>query len=144
MNSPKECVGIIFYASNTARQLFLLRNDKKHHTWALPGGKVERGETLRDAIKRECIEEINFWPTNAKLFPIERFISDDSKFVYHTFYCIVDDEFIPKLNSEHLGYCWSSLNTYPQPLHRGLSSTLQFDVIQQKISIIQESITSIV
>lgn len=133
-------VGVIFYAANTGRHLFLLRNSKKIHEWGLPGGKVERGETLKDALSRECAEEINFWPDGAKLFPIEQFTSDDAKFIYHTFYCIVEAEFQPTLNHEHIGYAWITSDIYPKPLHRGLFNTLNYDSIQQKINIIHESI----
>lgn len=133
-------VGVIFCAQETDRHLFLLRNAKKYTVWGLPGGKVERGETLRQALARECLEEIDFWPEKAKLFPIEQFKSDDCKFTYHTFYCIVSKEFIPKLNDEHIGYSWCNQNYYPQPLHSGLFNTLMYDIIKQKISIIQESI----
>lgn len=133
-------VGVIFCAQNTNRHLFLLRNDRKIHTWGLPGGKVERGETLREALERECEEEIQYWPERAKLFPIEQFTSDDERFVYHTFYCLVPEEFIPRLNDEHIGYTWVDSLTYPKPLHRGLFNTLNYDIIQQKIQIIHEAI----
>lgn len=133
-------VGVIFYAANTCRHLFLLRNNKKTNEWGLPGGKVERGENLKDALKRECLEEVCYWPENAKLFPIEQFTSDDTKFIYHTFYCIVETEFQPILNHEHIGYAWIISGSYPKPLHRGLFNTLNYNTIQQKISIIHDSI----
>lgn len=133
-------VGVIFCSQSTNRHLFLLRNNKKQFEWGLPGGKVERGETLKDALKRECIEEINYWPDNIKLFPIEQFTSDDLNFKYHTFYCVISEEFIPKLNNEHIGYCWIDSTTYPKPLHRGLFNTLNYNIIQEKIEIIHDAI----
>ena len=133
-------VGVIFCAQSTGRQLFLLRNDKKGTSWGLPGGKVERGESLIEALSRECDEEISYWPENAKLLPIERFTSDDQNFCYHTFYSIVSEEFIPKLNYEHIGYAWVDGKTYPKPLHRGLFSTLNYELIQQKIAIIRSAL----
>jgi 8-oxo-dGTP pyrophosphatase MutT (NUDIX family) len=132
--------GVLFCAQSTGRQLFLLRNDKKAVTWGLPGGKCESGETLSDTLARECQEEIGYWPDNVKLFPVERFETADKNFVYHTFYSIVEQEFIPILNDEHIGYCWVDNNTYPKPLHRGLFNTLNYDIIQQKIDIIRNSI----
>lgn len=133
-------VGVIFCAQNTKRHLFLLRNKKNIQEWGLPGGKVEKNETLRSALERECIEEINFWPADSKLFPIEQFTSDDKKFIYHTFYCIINTEFIPELNYEHAGYAWMDSKIYPKPLHRGLFNTLNYNIIQQKIEIIQDAI----
>lgn len=131
-------VGVIFCAQDTNRHLFLLRNGKNVHEWGLPGGKVESGETLRVALERECREEIDFWPENPKLFPIEQYNSEDGRFIYHTFYCTIKEEFIPKLNSEHIGYTWINGSFYPKPLHRGLFNTLNYDIIKQKIAIIHD------
>ena len=139
-STVKNSVGIIFYAKETGRHLFLLRNGRGPNEWGLPGGKVERGETLRDALQRECLEEIGWWPEKSKLFPIEQFTSGDGRFAYHTFYSIVDREFTPTLNHEHIGYCWIADHAYPKPLHRGLFNTLNYNTIREKISIIHDSI----
>ena len=45
----------------------------------------------------------------------------------------VEEEFIPKLNTEHSGYSWCTLRAYPKPLHPGVWGTVSIDVIQQKI-----------
>lgn len=133
-------VGVLFCSLETQRHLFLLRNVKKYPVWGLPGGKIERGETIKQALERECMEEIQFWPKDAKLFPIEQFTSDDTKFVYHTFYCLINSEFTPILNNEHIGYTWCDKFYYPQPLHSGLFNTLSYEIIKQKIAMIQSSI----
>ena len=124
--------GIFFYSKETDRFLYLLRTDSKNPgNWGIPGGKIEKGETLLEGLERECNEEIGFWPTS-KLIPIQKFVNND--FVYHTFFCEVVNEFVPKLNHEHCGYAWVGENQYPKPLHPGLFNTFNFDVVQEKLT----------
>lgn len=123
--------GIFFYSASTDRFLFLLRNDKANGFWGIPGGKIENDETLLEGLARECDEEIQHFPENAKLVPIQKFVNNT--FTYHTFFCKVDSEFIPILNDEHVGYCWVDVNHYPKPLHPGLFNTINFDVVQEKL-----------
>jgi 8-oxo-dGTP pyrophosphatase MutT (NUDIX family) len=125
--------GVFFYSKNTNRYLYLLRTDGRNPgTWGIPGGKIEIGETLIEGIERECIEEIGYFPVDSKLVPIQKFVNHN--FTYHTFFCEVDVEFIPTLNEEHCGYAWVGLDQYPKPLHPGLFSTVNFDVVQLKLS----------
>jgi 8-oxo-dGTP pyrophosphatase MutT (NUDIX family) len=123
--------GIFFYASNTQRFLYLLRNDKNNTNWGIPGGKIEDGETLFEGIERECMEEVGFFPTDAKLVPIQKFVNNH--FTYHTFYCELSEEFMPTLNEEHCGYAWVEFENYPKPMHPGLFNTVNFDVVQDKL-----------
>lgn len=133
-----NAVGVWFYSMSTNRYLYLLRNDKRNlNTWGLPGGKSRRNETLLDTINRECTEELGALPEFIKLVPIEKFTSKDSTFCYHTFFCIVANEFVPTLNHEHFGYAWIDSETWPKPLHPGLWSTVNIDEVQQKVTQIQ-------
>ena len=106
-SSPVNAVGIWFYAQDTQRYLYLLRNDPRHPgTWGLPGGKIDAGETLIQAIQRECREEMGSMPNYIRLAPLEKFTSADGGFAYHTFFCSVETEFAPILNDEHVGWAW--------------------------------------
>jgi len=140
-NSIVNAVGVWFYSIDTQRYLYLLRNDPRHPgTWGLPGGKIESGETLIDAMNRECIEEIGFVPDYLKLVPLEKFTSADQGFVYHTFFCSIETEFTPKLNDEHIGWAWINSGSWPKPMHPGLWSTVNFDAVKEKISVIEQSV----
>jgi 8-oxo-dGTP pyrophosphatase MutT (NUDIX family) len=124
--------GVFFYSGTTNRFLYLLRNDNRNPgNWGIPGGKIENGETLLSGVDRECQEEIGYFPNNAKLIPIQKFVNNT--FTYHTFFCKIDEEFTPVLNYEHCGYAWVGDNQYPKPLHPGLFSTVNFDVVQKKL-----------
>ena len=124
--------GVFFYSAQTERFLYLLRTDYKNPgNWGIPGGKIDDGETLLEGLERECIEEIGYFPSLAKLIPIQKFVNRD--FTYHTFFCEVETEFIPTLNEEHCGYAWVGDNQYPKPLHPGLFSTVNIDIVQSKL-----------
>ena len=124
--------GVFFYSTQSNRYLYLLRTDAKNPgNWGIPGGKIEDSETLLEGIARECEEEIGYFPNNAKLIPIQKFVNNT--FTYHTFFCEVESEFIPVLNDEHCGYAWVGEGQYPKPLHPGLFSTVNFDVVQKKL-----------
>ena len=125
--------GVFFYSTQSNRYLYLLRTDAKNPgNWGIPGGKIEDGETLLEGIARECEEEIGDFPNNAKLIPIQKFVNNT--FTYHTFFCEVQSEFIPILNDEHCGFAWVGEGQYPKPLHPGLFSTVNFDVVQEKLN----------
>jgi len=140
-SSTLNAVGVWFYSLDTQRYLYLLRNDTRHpSTWGLPGGKAEPGETLLDAMRRECEEELGVFPEYVRLVPLEQFTSVDGAFVYHTFFCCVSTEFRPVLNDEHLGYAWIDSMTWPKPMHPGLWNMINFQEVQSKIEIIKTSV----
>ena len=137
-SSVVKAVGVLFFCITTNRYLYLLRKDSKYpDTWGLAGGKVESGENLIAAVTRECTEELGSMPAVDQLIPIEKFTSSDSCFEYHTFWCRVETEFTPVLNSEHIGYAWIDSGHWPRPLHPGLWNTVNLDSIQNKIKILE-------
>jgi len=134
-------VGVWFYCVTTDRYLYLMRNDPRHPgSWGLPGGKVEPGETLLAAMQRECEEEIGEFPDYLRMVPLEQFTSADDRFAYHTFFCCVDREFQPRLNSEHLGYAWIESQHWPRPMHPGLWNTVNLEEIKDKIETVKQQL----
>jgi ADP-ribose pyrophosphatase YjhB (NUDIX family) len=134
-SSAVNAVGVWFYAINTQRYLYLMRDDPKHpNTWGLPGGRMDPGETMIESIKRECDEELGAMPDYIKLVPLEKFTTADQHFAYHTFFCTVSKEFVPLLNHEHTGWAWLASGIWPRPMHPGLWSTVNFDAVRDKIT----------
>jgi 8-oxo-dGTP pyrophosphatase MutT (NUDIX family) len=128
--------GLFFYSSKTGRFLYLLRSDS-NYSWGVPGGKIEKDEALFEGLERECQEEIGYFPKDAKLIPIQKFVNNT--FTYHTFFCAIDDEFVPILNDEHIGYAWVGENQHPKPLHPGLFSTMNIDIVRQKLETLTDN-----
>ena len=136
-------VGVWFYCINTKRYLYLMRDDPRHpNSWGLVGGKCEEGESLLDAIYRECYEEIGLDFVNTKFLPLEKFTSPDGIFVYHTFFCTTNIEFVPILNEEHIGYAWIQSGTWPKPMHPGLWNTVTIDAIKEKMALLEKDLES--
>lgn len=136
-----KAVGVWFLSQTTGRYLYLLRNDAKHPgSWGLPGGKIETGETLLGGMERECCEELGSFPAYSRLLPLEKFTSADGVFEYYTWVCVVDREFIPVLNHEHLGYAWIDNNTWPRPMHPGLWNTVNLEAVKDKLQAIEQSV----
>ena len=47
----------------------------------------------------------------------------------------------PILNEEHCGYAWVGEGQYPKPLHPGLFSTVNFDIVQEKLNSLTKKAT---
>ena len=131
-SNMNQAAGVFFYSKSTQRYLYLLRTDIKNPTWSIPGGGIDQDETLFEGIARECDEEMAFDISELKLIPIQKFVNNN--FVYHTFFCEVEEEFIPTLNDEHVGYAWVTEGQYPKPLHPGLFSTVNIDIVLEKLN----------
>ena len=139
VSSFNSSVGALFLSKTTGRYLFVLRNGAKYDSmWAFVGGKVESKETEYTALQREIVEEIGFMPLVLKTLPVEKFTNSKNNFSYSTYVCIVEEEFVPKLNNEHKGYAWSKLVSWPKPLHPGVFTTFQIDEIVNKIKTIED------
>lgn len=69
-----------------------------------PGGKIELGETKKEALKRELIEELNIEPDIEDLYLSVVHIYPDFELTMHSFICNADSMTI-SLN-EHISHQW--------------------------------------
>lgn len=139
-----DCSGALICAKNTHRVLLLQKNQGKHSgNWVLVGGTNQNGETAWQGLQREIEEEIGYLPDIKKTIPLEKFVSNDSMFNFHTFFCVVPEEFIPSLSSEHVAWGWFNLTHPPKPLHKALDLSLRNKIIQTKIQSIIDIIDSL-
>jgi len=135
MTDNVVCSGALFYATSTKRFLFLLRDQgRTAGTWGIVGGRKEKSDAnVYEALKREVAEEIGDIPVVKKTIPLELFVSKDDRFFYHTYLLIIENEFIPKLNHEHTGWAWTTLDATPKPLHQGLRTSFANKTIRTKL-----------
>lgn len=89
---------------NENRQVLLLKATYADCAWGLPGGGLDQGETVHDALIRECQEELG----------CEVLIEYLSGVYYHSavnshafmFKCTLQNDQIINLSDEHSEYRW--------------------------------------
>ena len=73
-------------------KVLLIRRGKQPYKdhWSLPGGGVERGETIREAVKREVLEETGFEVDVGLVAGYrEEIIGPDEHYLILAFHCTV-------------------------------------------------------
>lgn len=73
-----------------------------------PGGKIEAGETKKEALKRELKEELNINPEIDDLFLTVVHQYPDFELTMHAFICNVDTKNI--ILNEHISSKWLKVN----------------------------------
>lgn len=110
-------VGIVIIARNTNR-ILLLHRSTKPIVWSLLSGKIEEGEDILEALKREIEEEIRIDPNTIEGI---KFLGSNkfNQKLFHLFIGFVDEEFeIPNLKlDENDDYGWFNKNELPTPIH---------------------------
>lgn len=136
--TQKVGVGTLFLCSSTDRVLLNLRSPYKTHSlcWSLWGGMTEGAEIPKETLLRELTEEIGFVPDIKKFYPFDIYESADKHFRYYTFVCVVDNEFVPNINKEAVGYAWTNIGIWPKPMHQGARKSFCNNKALDKLNII--------
>ncbi len=99
--------------------------DKRGVYYILPGGGQQAGETLTDAVKRECLEEVGLHVNVKRLLYVREYIGKNHTFskrhrafhqIEHVFLCEVDDPTgaCPGMETDNyqIGVNWLSLEAF--------------------------------
>ena len=108
---PEPTVGALIF--NSENKLFLMTSPKWRGKYVGPGGHIEVGETIKEALKREIKEETNLDIFNIKFISVQEFIfgkefHQRKHFIFLDYACRTDSKDVV-LNNEGKDYVWVSL-----------------------------------
>ena len=123
MRWGRTAAGALPVCWTTGRVFLALRSEwvNEPHTWGLPGGKMEHGESPTQAALREMGEEIGH---HDGLVLIPSLVYEEGSFRFYNFLAMVPYEFEPDLNDESDDGRWFALDRLPKPLHFGADALL--------------------
>lgn len=112
--------------TNNQGQVLLLKADYGQKSWGLPGGALDKGETIHQALLRECQEELNcdvdiaylsgvYYHTafNSHAFIFRAHIAEDAEIMLsneHTKYGYFDIDELSKVQKERVLDCLNFTN----------------------------------
>jgi nucleoside triphosphatase len=107
---PEPTVGALIF--DPQGRLLLVRSHKWRGRYVVPGGHVELGERLVEALVREAREETGLDVYDLEFLCFQEFIYDDDfwkrrHFIFFDFSCRTDSTAV-QLNSEAEEYLWAS------------------------------------
>jgi nucleoside triphosphatase len=103
---PEPTVGALIF--NAEGKLFLMSSHKWKCKWVVPGGHIELGERMEDALRREVKEETNLDIYDTEFLYDERFWKP-SHFIFFDYVCRTDSTDVT-LNDEAEEYVWVTLD----------------------------------
>jgi nucleoside triphosphatase len=108
---PEPTVGVFIF--NLAGELLLLKSHKWPGMYVVPGGHVELGERLEEAVTRETKEETGLDVYNIDFINFQEFIYDPAfwkprHFIFFDYACRTDSTDV-QLNDEAEEHVWIPL-----------------------------------
>jgi 8-oxo-dGTP diphosphatase len=134
MNRPEVCVGVV--AVDADRLLLIRRgHGPAAGEWSVPGGRVEAGETLAEAVVRELAEETGLEGVCEDLVGWVERIDDDHHFVILDFRVTVLDARSPVAGDDAAEAAWVPLSEVAElRLVEGLAEFLHENGILEVIT----------
>ncbi len=131
---PEPTVGALIF--NPEGKLLLVKTHKWKGKYTIPGGHVELGEGLLDALKREILEETGLELIKSEFLCYQEFIYDESfyekrHFIFFDFICYVNNGQV-QLNNEAQEFVWVDVKeAYSYPIDSYLRYSL--DIYQKQV-----------
>ncbi len=126
---PEATVGGLIF--NKKGELFLMRSYKWNGKYCIPGGHIEMGESMKDAIEREIKEETNLDVTDIQFHSLQDCVysknfHEKRHFIFVDFVCkAISDDVI--LNNEASEFAWIGLNDLDKfPIESNTLKSVEF------------------
>lgn len=108
---PEITVGALIF--NPEGKILLIKSHKWKGKYTIPGGHIEYGETIEEALKREIKEETGLDIYDIEFVCIQEFIFDNAfwkkkHFIFLDYVCKTDSKDV-KLNEEAEECAWFTL-----------------------------------
>jgi nucleoside triphosphatase len=135
---PEATVGAIIV--NNSGDIFLMKSDKWKGMYCLPGGHIEVGESISDALRREIKEETNLDISTIQFHSIQdcifsEYYHEQKHFIFIDFVCKAISETV-KLNEEGTEYIWANPHNIEElPVE---PYTLKTIALYNKVKIVNE------
>ncbi len=109
---PEPTVGALIF--NQEGKIFLMTSPKWRGKYVVPGGHIELGETIEQALKREIKEEANLDIFDIKFINLQEFIFGEDfhkkrHFIFLDYACKTKTTNVV-LNEEGSGYIWATID----------------------------------
>lgn len=105
---PEPTVGALVF--NPEGKLLLIKSHKWKDKYVIPGGHIELGETIEEALKREVKEETGLAISDLEFLSLQEFVFDElfwkkKHFIFLDYSCKTVHSEVT-LNSEGQDYMW--------------------------------------
>lgn len=136
MRYPEPTVGAVIF--NPDNKILLCKSNKWHNKYVIPGGHIELGETMEEALIREIREETGLEIYDIELLSLKESIFSETfhkekHFIFIDFKCRTD-QYEVTLNEEAQEYRWVGLDEIDKYDMGGFTRQLLMELRNEKES----------
>lgn len=121
--------GIVLYQGKMLLLRRSLQDDVDPGIWETVGGKIEFGETMQEALRREIREETGLPVEVGELLYASTFFTNPARQIFLLCYACAAGSDSIALSGEHIDYCWAGRR---EAMHR-LSSEILEDLKENAV-----------
>jgi len=96
---------------NQKDEIFLMKSPKWENQWLVPGGKIEKGDSMKETVRKEVKEETNLEIENIEILEVKdggnpEDFSRDTHFIFLNFVCKAKNTDVKLDDREAIDYQW--------------------------------------